>query len=59
MDRKNISILFGILPTKHIKGFSAFGADNEFPRHGFFVDDFLNRLDGDATGQQLEIRIMA
>ena len=49
-------ILFGLLANEHINGCSAFGADNDLPRHGFFVDDLLNRMGGDTTGEPLEIR---
>ena len=49
-------ILFGLLANEHINGCSAFGADNDLPRHGFFVDDLLNRVGGDTTGEPLEIR---
>ena len=53
---EKFGILFGALANKHINGCSAFGADNPLPRHGFFVDDLLNRMGGDATGEPLEIR---
>ena len=49
-------ILFGLLANEHINGCSAFGADTDLPRHGFFVDDLLNRVGGDTTGEPLEIR---
>ena len=49
-------ILFGLLPNKDINGRSAFGADDDLPIHGLFLDDLLYRVGGDRTGQPLEIR---
>ena len=52
----NFGILFGLLANQHINGRSAFGADDDLPRHVFFLDDLLYRVGGDTTGQPLEIR---
>ena len=56
--REDYSILFGILPRKHIEGFSAFDADNELPVHGFFVDDLKwrgGRWNGTSFGDTEKI----
>ena len=51
---EKFGILFGALANKHINGRSAFGADDDLPRHGFFLGDLFiscgRRYNGAATG---------